>query len=132
VVLVDDSIVRGNTSGPLVKLLRDGGAKEVHVRVSSPPVRHPCFMGIDMATYKQLIAHNHSIEEICKQIGADSLAYLSTEGLSKAVMEGVHKRDGAGHCNACFSGNYPVAIPAWLFEEQEGRVAILGAWGRSK
>ncbi|MDZ4669471.1 MAG: amidophosphoribosyltransferase [Phototrophicales bacterium] len=132
IVLVDDSIVRGNTSGPLVKLLRDGGAKEVHVRVSSPPVRHPCFMGIDMATYNQLIAYKHSIDEICRQIGADSLAYLSTEGLSKAVMEGVQERNGAGHCNACFSGEYPVAIPSWLFEEQEGRVAILGAWGRSK
>jgi amidophosphoribosyltransferase len=114
-----------------VKLLRDGGAKEVHVRVSSPPVRHPCFMGIDMATYKQLIAHNHTIEEICQQIGADSLAYLSVEGLSKAVMEGTKER-GAGHCNACFSGQYPVVIPSWLFEEEEGRVAIMGAWGRMK
>mgnify|MGYP006872442598 CR=1 FL=1 len=79
-----------------------------------------------------MIDHNHSIKKIYKQIGEDSIAYLRTEGLSKAVMEGVQKPDGAGHCNACFSGNYPVAIPQWLFEEQEGRVAILGAWGRSK
>ena len=79
-VLVDDSIVRGNTSGPIVRLLRDGGAAEVHVRVSSPPVRHPCFMGVDMATYEELIASHKSVEEIREHIGADSLAYLSHRG----------------------------------------------------
>src|SRR6185295_1848083 len=73
VVLVDDSIVRGNTAGPLVELIRSAGAAEVHLRVSSPPVRHPCFMGVDMATYKELIAHKMSIEEICRHIGANSL-----------------------------------------------------------
>src|SRR5690606_16961534 len=77
VVLVDDSIVRGNTAGPLVQLLLEGGAREVHVRVSSPPVRHPCFMGVDMATYKELIAHQLDIAGICRRIGADSLGYLS-------------------------------------------------------
>jgi amidophosphoribosyltransferase len=115
VVLVDDSIVRGTTSGPLVQLIRDGGASEVHVRVSSPPVRHPCFMGVDMATYKQLIAHNLGISEICDYIGADSLDYLSLPGLVAAVQEGAEGK--TGHCTACFSGNYPVIIPAWLFEE---------------
>jgi amidophosphoribosyltransferase len=76
--------VRGNTSGPIVRLLRDAGASEVHMRVSSPPIRHPCFMGVDMATYPELIAHRLSVEEICAHLGADSLAYLSLEGLNRA------------------------------------------------
>jgi amidophosphoribosyltransferase len=127
IVLVDDSIVRGTTSGPLVKLLRDAGATEVHVRVSSPPVRHPCFMGIDMATYKQLIAHRLDIAEICAQIGADSLDYLSLPGLVQAVQEGVEGE--TGHCTACFSGQYPVMIPEWLFKEEREKVSLAGAWG---
>jgi amidophosphoribosyltransferase len=85
VVMIDDSIVRGNTAGPLVQLLRDGGATEVHVRVSSPPVRHPCFMGVDMATYHDLIAHHLSIEDITRRIGADSLSYLSLPGMLAAI-----------------------------------------------
>jgi amidophosphoribosyltransferase len=128
VVLVDDSIVRGNTSGPLVTLLREGGAKEVHLRVSSPPIRHPCFMGIDMATYKQLIAHRMDVPAICEQIGADSLEYLSLAGLLEAVQFGVDRPE-SGHCNACFSGNYPVAIPQWLFEEDRENIVLTGAWG---
>jgi amidophosphoribosyltransferase len=130
VVLVDDSIVRGTTSGPLVQLIRDGGATEVHLRVSSPPVKHPCFMGVDMATYKQLIAHRMDIEGIRQEIGADSLDYLSLPGMVKAVEEGGGGKDG--HCTACFSGRYPVVIPAWLFEEDRERVAPLfgqGIWG---
>jgi amidophosphoribosyltransferase len=102
VILVDDSIVRGNTSGPIVRLLRDAGAKEVHVRVSSPPIRHPCFMGVDMATYPELIAHRMSVPEICDYIQADSLAYLSYEGLLRATG-----RDPGSFCGACFTGNYP-------------------------
>ncbi len=123
VILVDDSIVRGTTSGPLVQLLRDGGAKEVHVRVSSPPVKHPCFMGVDMATYKQLIAHHMDIEGIRQTIGADSLDYLSLPGLLKAVQEG---RQHTGHCTACFSGQYPVTIPAWLFEDERDVPVLFG------
>ncbi len=103
VVLVDDSIVRGTTSGPIVRLLREGGAKEVHVRVSSPPIRHPCFMGVDMATYPELIAHRMSIEEIRDYIQADSLAYLSYEGLLRATG-----RDPNSFCGACFTGKYPI------------------------
>ena len=106
VVLIDDSIVRGNTSGPLVKLVREGGATEVHVRVSSPPVRHPCFMGVDMATYEELIAHAKTVEEIRAHIGADSLAYLSHE----AMLQAVHEERAAGHCSACFSGQYPLRV----------------------
>ena len=89
VVLIDDSIVRGTTAGPLIRLLREAGAAEVHVRVSSPPVRHPCFMGLDMATHAELIAHRKSVAEICAYIGADSLAYLSHEGMMRAVLAGV-------------------------------------------
>lgn len=106
VVLIDDSIVRGNTSGPLVKLMREGGATEVHVRVSSPPVRHPCFMGVDMATYEELIAHRKTVEEIRDHIGADSLAYLSHAGMMRAVRG---DRVG-GHCSACFTGEYPLPL----------------------
>lgn len=105
VVLVDDSIVRGNTSGPIVRLLREAGAREVHVRVSSPPIRHPCFLGVDMATYPELIAHRLSLPEICAHLGADSLAYLSLEGLIRAS-----RRDGDGFCRGCFTGQYPVEI----------------------
>ncbi len=127
VILVDDSIVRGNTSGPLVQLLRDAGATEVHVRVSSPPVRHPCFMGVDMATYKELIAHQLDIESICERIGADSLAYLSLEGMNDAINAALGKP--VGHCAACFSGVYPVKIPEWLFSEERDKFIFEENWG---
>jgi amidophosphoribosyltransferase len=105
VVLVDDSIVRGNTSGPIVRLLRDAGAREVHMRVSSPPIKHPCFLGVDMATYPELIAHRMSIPEIREHLGVDSLAYLSLEGLMRATG----KQD-SGFCQGCFTGHYPVDV----------------------
>jgi amidophosphoribosyltransferase len=129
VVMIDDSIVRGNTAGPLVQLLRDGGAKEVHVRVSSPPVRHPCFMGIDMATRQQLIAHQLDVEGIRQRIGADSLAYLSLAGMETAVKATITQP--AGHCNACFSGQYPIPIPPWLFsdERDQEKVIFEDMWG---
>ena len=108
VVLVDDSIVRGNTSGPLVRLLRDVGATEVHIRVTCPPIRHPCFMGVDMATYDELIAHRMTVPEIQKYLGCDSLGYLSLEGMMRAIGR------EEGYCNACFTGVYPID----LYEEQ--------------
>lgn len=129
VVLVDDSIVRGNTAGPLVQLLRDGGAAEVHVRVSSPPVRHPCFMGVDMATYSELIAYKMDIESICKRIGADSLAYLSLEGLQEAVQEAIPEQKRSGHCSACFSGKYPITLPEWLFSDDREKLIFEQVWG---
>jgi amidophosphoribosyltransferase len=127
VVLIDDSIVRGNTAGPMVQMLRDAGATEVHVRVSSPPVRHPCFMGVDMATYNELIAHKLSVDEICKQIGADSLAYLTLPGLLGAIQQTVGFENQ--YCSACFSGKYPLDIPEWLFETDRDKFVFEGMWG---
>ncbi|MCA9957588.1 MAG: hypothetical protein KC443_01055, partial [Anaerolineales bacterium] len=95
--------------------------------VASPPVRHPCFMGVDMATYKQLIAHKLDIEGIRQRIGADSLDYLSLAGLETAVHEAIGRN--TGHCAACFSGNYPINIPDWLFEEDRDKVMFEGMWG---
>ncbi|MBN1993249.1 MAG: amidophosphoribosyltransferase [Anaerolineae bacterium] len=128
VVLVDDSIVRGNTAGPMVQLMREGGAAEVHVRVSSPPVRHPCFMGVDMATYSQLIGHKLDIEGIRQRIGADSLAYLSLAGMTAAVREALPAAQ-TGHCAACFSGDYPLPIPEWLFDENREKLMFEEMWG---
>lgn len=127
VVLVDDSIVRGNTARPLVQLLREGGATEVHVRVSSPPVRHPCFMGVDMATYRELIAHKLDLQEICEHIGADSLDYLSLPGMLEAITDTVGFRNN--YCTACFSGDYPVKIPDWLFDENRDKTIFESMWG---
>jgi amidophosphoribosyltransferase len=104
VVMIDDSIVRGNTIGPLIRLLKDAGAKEVHVRITCPPIAHPCFMGVDMGTYQELIAHTMSVEEIRVHTGADSLYYLSLEGMMKAIGS------SEGYCNACFTGIYPIGI----------------------
>ena len=103
VVVVDDSIVRGTTSRKIIRMLRDAGAREVHMRISSPPTTGSCYYGIDTPTRRELIASSHSIEEIRKFIGADSLAYLSVEG-----MYAVFNSDRRGFCDACFSGNYPV------------------------
>ncbi|CAI5445821.1 unnamed protein product [Caenorhabditis angaria] len=112
VVLVDDSIVRGNTMKTLVKLLREAGAKEVHLRIASPPVKFPCFMGINIPTRAELIASNKTIEEICEYVGADSVRYLSVEGLLNSVQKGIEKSTtfAVGHCTACLTGNYPTTI----------------------
>jgi amidophosphoribosyltransferase len=126
IVLIDDSIVRGTTSGPLVKLLRDAGALEVHLRVACPPIRHPCFMGVDMATRGQLIAHNRSLEEIRVHIGADSLAYISEEGLRAAISNTDTPLEDTGHCYACMTGKYPLKIPTWLFEETRDKNVFEG------
>ena len=104
IVMIDDSIVRGTTSGRIVSMLRGAGAAEVHVRVSAPPFCHPCYFGIDIPSREQLIAHNRSVEEICKILGADSLGYLPIGCLDE--MAG-----GRPICTACFSGDYPIAPP---------------------
>lgn len=104
VIMIDDSIVRGTTSDRIVKMLREAGAREVHMRVSSPPFLHPCYFGTDVPAEDQLIAHNRTVEEVCELIGADSLAYLREERLGEMV-------EGLGHCTACFTGKYPIAPP---------------------
>ncbi len=105
-VVVDDSIVRGNTQRALVRMLREAGAAEIHVRISSPPVKWPCFYGIDFASRAELIATGLNTDEICRSIGADSLGYVSLEGLVEATEVGMDKL-----CRACFDGVYPVEIP---------------------
>jgi amidophosphoribosyltransferase len=103
-VVVDDSIVRGNTTRQIVQMLRDAGAREVHMRISAPPIKHPCHYGIDMSTREEMIAHGRSTAEIAAELGCDSLHYLSLEGVYEAVGG-----SRASHCDACFSGEYPLA-----------------------
>ncbi|MBP1970427.1 amidophosphoribosyltransferase [Virgibacillus natechei] len=106
IVMIDDSIVRGTTSKRIVRMLKEAGAKEVHVRIASPAIENPCFYGIDMSTKKELIAANHSIKEIGDIIEADSVAFLSAEGLEQAIIK--DKTIHQGICNACMTGDYPV------------------------
>lgn len=115
VVLVDDSLVRGNTLRQLVPLLRRGGAREVHIRISSPPIRSACYMGVDLHADDLIAAHLGTVEAIRDYIGADSLDYLSHDGMMAAVREGIPHKDEpgkVGHCSACFTGEYPLEIDA--------------------
>lgn len=105
VVVVDDSIVRGTTTKPIVKLLRDAGAREVHVRIHAPPMRHPCYLGVDTARRSELIAAHKTVDEIREHVGADSLGYLSLEGLFRATRVA-----SPSLCQGCFSGRYPVPV----------------------
>ena len=104
IIMIDDSIVRGTTSDRIVRMLREAGAKEVHMRVSSPPFLWPCYFGTDVPAREQLIAYNHSVEEISKIIGTDSLAYLRIERLDEIV-------NGLQICKGCFTGKYPLEPP---------------------
>lgn len=106
VIIVDDSIVRGTTSRKIVKALRDAGAKQIHMRISSAPVTHPCFYGIDTDSQTQLVAATKSVADIARQIGVDSLAYLSWKGMLEVTEE-----DPNSFCSACFTGDYPISIP---------------------
>jgi len=106
IVLIDDSIVRGTTSRKIVRMIRNAGATEVHMRISCPPTVSPCYYGVDTPSRKQLIAANKSVNEIRDYIGADSLAYLSLDGLKKACGEG----DLTSYCAACYTGIYPTDI----------------------
>ncbi|HSR26051.1 MAG TPA: phosphoribosyltransferase family protein, partial [Candidatus Eisenbacteria bacterium] len=110
VIAVDDSIVRGTTSRRIIDVLRRAGAREVHIRVSSPPMRFPCFMGVDIGSTKQLVAAGRTVEEVRRFIGADSLAYLSIPALMRAVGRGTIDQ----FCRACFDGAYPVPVPQQL------------------
>ena len=113
VVIIDDSIVRGTTSRKIVKMVRDAGAREVHLRISSPPVEWPCYYGIDTPTRRELIASSHSPEEIARYVTADSLGYVTIGGMVSAVG-----KPESSLCHACFSGKYPVP-----FEETRARRA---------
>ena len=117
-VVVDDSIVRGNTQRALVRMLREAGAREVHVRISSPPVAWPCFYGIDFASRAELIANGLSVEEICASISADSLAFVTLDALVGATQQ---KKEHL--CRACFDGVYPVELPA---EDRIGKSVLEG------
>lgn len=117
VVVIDDSVIRGTTSRGLVRLIREAGAKEVHLRIASPPITSPCYYGIDMPTREELIGSNHSIEEIREEIGVDSLGYLSLEGMESAV------ETFGPFCNACFSGNYPAPLVDLEYKKTKQRGA---------
>ncbi|CDW55604.1 amidophosphoribosyltransferase [Trichuris trichiura] len=110
VVLVDDSIVRGNTMAVLVKLLKQTGASEVHIRIASPPIRNPCHFGINIPTREELLAYQKSLADIKTFLGADSVAYLSIDGLLEVISSGASSKVGNGYCTACFTGVYPVGI----------------------
>lgn len=117
IIIVDDSIVRGTTLRALVKRLRNAGAKEVHVRVSSPPIKYPCFYGMDFPTKEELIASQKEIEDIQKYLGVDSLKYLSLE----AMLNAMPMDNGQGYCTACFSGEYPIQIEETQLKERNER-----------
>jgi amidophosphoribosyltransferase len=106
-VVVDDTIVRGNTQRALVRMLREAGAREVHVRISSPPVKWPCFYGIDFASRAELIANGLTVDQVCASIGADSLGYVSLDELVSATTLPADRL-----CRACFDGVYPIELPA--------------------
>lgn len=112
VIVIDDSIVRGTTLGHLVAMLREAGARQVHLRITCPPIRHPCYMGVDMATTEELIASRLSIPEIQKDLKVESLHYLSLDGMMEAIGS------DSGYCNACFHGRYPFEIDPNLSKDK--------------
>src|ERR687888_1066621 len=114
-VVVDDSIVRGNTTRQIVGMLRDAGARQVHMRISAPPIRHPCHYGIDMSTAQEMVAHDRTVEEIARELDCDSLGYLSLEGVYEAI-----RSTRETHCDACFSGLYPLERS----EQANGKFAL--------
>lgn len=113
IIIIDDSIVHGATCAYIVKLLKNAGAKEVHLRISSPPFLNPCYYGIDISDRKYLVSNNMSAQELCEKIGADSIGYLSIDGLHS-----IAKGAKVGLCDACFSGNYPAAVPSEIYEDK--------------
>ena len=118
VVVVDDSLVRGNTSKELVQMIRGAGAREVHLRLGSPPITGPCHYGIDTPTRAELIGATHSVEEIRQFLGVDSLGYLSLDGMLAAAG------NDTGYCHACFSGKYPTTTPEQLVQLRRGTPLI--------
>jgi amidophosphoribosyltransferase len=121
VVVVDDSLVRGTTSRKIVGMIRAAGASEVHLRISAPPTISPCYYGIDTPTREELIASSHTVDEIAEYVTADSIGYLSLPGVYRAVG-----KDRGGYCDACFSGDYLVEVPAELVRRGPHQLRILG------
>jgi amidophosphoribosyltransferase len=129
VVLIDDSIVRGTTSKKIVQMVRQAGAREVHVRISCPPTISPCFYGVDTPTRDELIAANLSVDEIARFIGADGLGYLSLEGLLRSCGDPFGNR----HCTACYTRDYPIRVTSAArtkTEREEGALAADSVWPR--
>jgi amidophosphoribosyltransferase len=125
VVLIDDSIVRGTTSKKIVQMVRDAGAAEVHFRVASPPATHSCFYGVDTPNTDDLLAHRMDVEEMRRFIGADSLAFVSMQGLYRAMGEPGRDAAAPRFCDACFSGSYPISLPDLADGRKEGQLSLL-------
>ena len=125
VVLVDDSIVRGTTSKQIVQMVRDAGAAEVHFRVASPPTIHSCFYGVDTPYTEELLAHRMDEAEMCRFIGADSLSFISPDGLYRATGEAGRNRSEPQFCDACFTGDYPIAIPDQTGGRKDVQLSLL-------
>jgi amidophosphoribosyltransferase len=125
VILIDDSIVRGTTSTKIVEMIRGAGAKEVHMRISSPPTKHSCFYGIDTPQPEKLLAHNYTVEQMCRFIGADSLAFISLDGLYRAMGEEKRNAETPQYCDACFSGDYAIALTDLNNNKTQGELSFL-------
>ena len=125
VVLIDDSIVRGTTSKKIVQMVRDAGATEVHFRVASPPTAHSCFYGVDTPNTDDLLAHKMDVEAMRRLIGADSLAFISMDGLYRAMGEGARNAEAPQFCDACFSGSYPISLPDLADGKRDGQLSLL-------
>lgn len=125
VILIDDSIVRGTTSTKIVDMIRSAGAREVHMRISSPPTKHGCFYGIDTPESGKLLAHNYTVEQMCKFIGADSLAFISLDGLYRAMGETKRNEKMPQFCDACFSGEYPISLADLDREDPQEELSFL-------
>jgi amidophosphoribosyltransferase len=130
VILVDDSIVRGTTSTKIVEMVRNAGAKEVHMRISSPPTKHSCFYGIDTPEPEKLLAHNYTVEQMCRFIGADSLAFVSLDGLYRAMGETRRNAAMPQFCDACFSGDYPISLTDLNGSSPQAELSLLARGNR--
>jgi amidophosphoribosyltransferase len=131
VILVDDSIVRGTTSTKIVEMVRQAGASEVHMRISSPPTNHSCFYGIDTPEQEKLLAHRYSVEEMAKFIGADSLAFISIDGLYRAMGETARNAEHPQFCDACFTGDYPISLTDHDQRASQPELSLLFEGGRA-
>jgi amidophosphoribosyltransferase len=130
VILVDDSIVRGTTSTKIVDMIRAAGAKEVHMRISSPPTKHSCYYGIDTPEPEKLLAHNYTVEQMCRFIGADSLSFISLDGLYRAMGETQRNANNPQFCDACFSGDYAIRLTDLNNEDPQAELSLLARGNR--